>query len=150
MLSPEQQCLHSKYRVLPERGLGGGLCTECCGGNDGLLEDLKEVQYIRTPLLEQASQPSTAQISVLKNSKKSVQGLGVEARQHPRLGTLHLLGTDGGPRPAAGLSFLNLRRGTGSLSYMVGLVPGLFGMSHGMEPHPDITEDMEQKLSFLG
>ncbi|XP_074173856.1 protein-L-isoaspartate O-methyltransferase domain-containing protein 2 [Rhinolophus sinicus] len=135
----------ARRRVLPERGLGGGLCTECCGGND-----LKEAQYIRTPLLQQASQPSSAQISVLKNSKKSVQGLGVEARQHPRFGSLHLLGSDGGPRPAAGLSFLNLRCGTGSLSNMVGLVPGPLGVSHGVEPHPDVTEDTEQKLSFLG
>lgn len=48
----------------------------------------------------------------------------MEARQHPRLGSLRLLGNDGGPRPAARLSVLNLGRGTGSLSSMVGLLPG--------------------------
>lgn len=74
----------------------------------------------------------------------------MEARQHPRLGSLYLLGSDGGPRPAAGQSFLNLSCGTGSLSNMVGLVPGPLRVSHGVEPRPGVTEDTEQKLSFLG
>lgn len=42
----------ARIAVPPERGLGGGLCSECCGGSDGPLGDLKEAQCVRTPLLE--------------------------------------------------------------------------------------------------
>ncbi|XP_054580505.1 protein-L-isoaspartate O-methyltransferase domain-containing protein 2 isoform X1 [Eptesicus fuscus] len=143
----------------------GGLSTSgCCpsviskmGGavsagedNDELIDNLKEAQYIRTELVEQAFRAIDRADYYLEEFKENAyKDL---AWKH---GNIHLSAPciysevmealDLQP----GLSFLNLGSGTGYLSSMVGLILGPFGVNHGVELHPDVIEYAKQKLDFF-
>ncbi|XP_041503581.1 protein-L-isoaspartate O-methyltransferase domain-containing protein 2-like [Microtus oregoni] len=115
--------------------------------NDELIDNLKEAQYIRTDLVEQAFRAIDRADYYLEEFKENAyKDL---AWKH---GNIHLSAPciysevmealDLQP----GLSFLNLGSGTGYLSSMVGLILGPFGVNHGVELHSDVTEYAKQKL----
>ncbi|KAM4611087.1 protein-L-isoaspartate O-methyltransferase domain-containing protein 2a [Polymixia lowei] len=118
--------------------------------NDELIDNLKEAQYIRSELVEQAFRAIDRADYYLEEFRDSAyKDL---AWRH---GNIHL----SAPciysevmealelRP--GLSFLNLGSGTGYLSTMVGLILGPFGVNHGVELHSDVIEYAYQKLDFF-
>ncbi|EPY87814.1 protein-L-isoaspartate O-methyltransferase domain-containing protein 2-like isoform 2 [Camelus ferus] len=118
--------------------------------NDELIDNLKEAQYIRTELVEQAFRAVDRADYYLEEFKENAyKDL---AWKH---GNIHLSAPciysevmealDLQP----GLSFLNLGSGTGYLSSMVGLILGPFGVNHGVELHSDVTEYAKQKLDFF-
>ncbi|XP_012509994.1 PREDICTED: protein-L-isoaspartate O-methyltransferase domain-containing protein 2 [Propithecus coquereli] len=118
--------------------------------NDELIDNLKEAQYIRTELVEQAFRAIDRADYYLEEFKENAyKDL---AWKH---GNIHLSAPciysevmealDLQP----GLSFLNLGSGTGYLSSMVGLILGPFGVNHGVELHSDVTEYAKQKLDFF-
>ncbi|XP_021528173.2 protein-L-isoaspartate O-methyltransferase domain-containing protein 2 isoform X1 [Aotus nancymaae] len=146
--------------------------------NDELIDNLKEAQYIRTELVEQAFRAIDRADYYLEEFKENAyKDL---AWKH---GNIHLSAPciysevmealDLQP----GLSFLNLGSGTGYLSSMVGLIldaaahstltafcakhsrakphrlPGAcecpFGVNHGVELHSDVIEYAKQKLDFF-
>ncbi|XP_045688601.1 protein-L-isoaspartate O-methyltransferase domain-containing protein 2 isoform X1 [Phyllostomus hastatus] len=118
--------------------------------NDELIDNLKEAQYIRTELVEQAFRAIDRADYYLEEFRENAyKDL---AWKH---GNIHLSAPciysevmealDLQP----GLSFLNLGSGTGYLSSMVGLILGPFGVNHGVELHPDVTEYAKQKLDFF-
>ncbi|XP_003421803.1 protein-L-isoaspartate O-methyltransferase domain-containing protein 2 [Loxodonta africana] len=118
--------------------------------NDELIDNLKEAQYIRTELVEQAFRAIDRADYYLEEFKENAyKDL---AWRH---GNIHLSAPcvysevmealDLQP----GLSFLNLGSGTGYLSSMVGLILGPFGVNHGVELHSDVTEYARQKLDFF-
>nr|KAF6272956.1 protein-L-isoaspartate (D-aspartate) O-methyltransferase domain containing 2 [Pipistrellus kuhlii] len=118
--------------------------------NDELIDNLKEAQYIRTELVEQAFRAIDRADYYLEEFKENAyKDL---AWKH---GNIHLSAPciysevmealDLQP----GLSFLNLGSGTGYLSSMVGLILGPFGVNHGVELHPDVIEYAKQKLDFF-
>lgn len=118
--------------------------------NDELIDNLKEAQYIRTELVEQAFRAVDRADYYLEEFKENAyKDL---AWKH---GNIHLSAPciysevmealDLQP----GLSFLNLGSGTGYLSSMVGLILGPFGVNHGVELHPDVIEYAKQKLDFF-
>ncbi|KAF6088866.1 protein-L-isoaspartate (D-aspartate) O-methyltransferase domain containing 2 [Phyllostomus discolor] len=118
--------------------------------NDELIDNLKEAQYIRTELVEQAFRAVDRADYYLEEFRENAyKDL---AWKH---GNIHLSAPciysevmealDLQP----GLSFLNLGSGTGYLSSMVGLILGPFGVNHGVELHPDVTEYAKQKLDFF-
>ncbi|KYO30069.1 protein-L-isoaspartate O-methyltransferase domain-containing protein 2 [Alligator mississippiensis] len=115
--------------------------------NDELIDNLKEAQYIRTDLVEQAFRAVDRGDYYLEEFKDSAYK--DSAWKH---GNIHLSAPciysevmealDLQP----GLSFLNLGSGTGYLSSMVGLILGPFGVNHGVELHSDVIEYAKQKL----
>lgn len=118
--------------------------------NDELIDNLKEAQYIRTDLVEQAFRAIDRADYYLEEFKENAyKDL---AWKH---GNIHLSAPciysevmealDLQP----GLSFLNLGSGTGYLSSMVGLILGPFGVNHGVELHSDVTEYAKQKLDVF-
>ncbi|XP_007952832.1 protein-L-isoaspartate O-methyltransferase domain-containing protein 2 [Orycteropus afer afer] len=118
--------------------------------NDELIDNLKEAQYIRTELVEQAFRAVDRADYYLDEFKENAyKDL---AWKH---GNIHLSAPciysevmealDLQP----GLSFLNLGSGTGYLSSMVGLILGPFGVNHGVELHSDVIEYARQKLDFF-
>ncbi|XP_010176730.1 protein-L-isoaspartate O-methyltransferase domain-containing protein 2 isoform X2 [Antrostomus carolinensis] len=118
--------------------------------NDELIDNLKEAQYIRTELVEQAFRAVDRADYYLEEFKDNAyKDL---AWKH---GNIHLSAPciysevmealDLQP----GLSFLNLGSGTGYLSSMVGLILGPFGVNHGVELHSDVIEYAKQKLDFF-
>ncbi|XP_077191967.1 protein-L-isoaspartate O-methyltransferase domain-containing protein 2 [Paroedura picta] len=118
--------------------------------NDELIDNLKEAQYIRTELVEQAFRAVDRADYYLEEFKDNAyKDL---AWKH---GNIHLSAPciysevmealDLQP----GLSFLNLGSGTGYLSSMVGLILGPFGINHGVELHSDVIEYAKQKLDFF-
>ncbi|KAM5246570.1 protein-L-isoaspartate O-methyltransferase domain-containing protein 2 isoform 2-T2 [Ctenodactylus gundi] len=118
--------------------------------NDELIDNLKEAQYIRTELVEQAFRAIDRADYYLEEFKENAyKDL---AWKH---GNIHLSAPciysevmealDLQP----GLSFLNLGSGTGYLSSMVGLILGPFGVNHGVEIHSDVIEYAKQKLDFF-
>ncbi|NXR87595.1 PCMD2 protein, partial [Hypocryptadius cinnamomeus] len=118
--------------------------------NDELIDNLKEAQYIRTELVEQAFRAIDRADYYLEEFKDNAyKDL---AWKH---GNIHLSAPciysevmealDLQP----GLSFLNLGSGTGYLSSMVGLILGPFGVNHGVELHSDVIEYAKQKLDFF-
>ncbi|XP_030681613.1 protein-L-isoaspartate O-methyltransferase domain-containing protein 2 isoform X2 [Nomascus leucogenys] len=118
--------------------------------NDELIDNLKEAQYIRTELVEQAFRAIDRADYYLEEFKENAyKDL---AWKH---GNIHLSAPciysevmealDLQP----GLSFLNLGSGTGYLSSMVGLILGPFGVNHGVELHSDVIEYAKQKLDFF-
>ncbi|XP_040315922.1 protein-L-isoaspartate O-methyltransferase domain-containing protein 2 isoform X3 [Herpailurus yagouaroundi] len=118
--------------------------------NDELIDNLKEAQYIRTELVEQAFRAVDRADYYLEEFKENAyKDL---AWKH---GNIHLSAPciysevmealDLQP----GLSFLNLGSGTGYLSSMVGLILGPFGVNHGVELHSDVIEYAKQKLDFF-
>ncbi|XP_010142533.1 PREDICTED: protein-L-isoaspartate O-methyltransferase domain-containing protein 2 isoform X2 [Buceros rhinoceros silvestris] len=118
--------------------------------NDELIDNLKEAQYIRTELVEQAFRAIDRADYYLEEFKDNAyKDL---AWKH---GNIHLSAPciysevmealDLHP----GLSFLNLGSGTGYLSSMVGLILGPFGVNHGVELHSDVIEYAKQKLDFF-
>ncbi|XP_041503531.1 protein-L-isoaspartate O-methyltransferase domain-containing protein 2-like isoform X2 [Microtus oregoni] len=118
--------------------------------NDELMDNLKEAQYIRTDLVEQAFRAIDRADYYLEEFKENAyKDL---AWKH---GNIHLSAPciysevmealDLQP----GLSFLNLGSGTGYLSSMVGLILGPFGVNHGVELHSDVTEYAKQKLNVF-
>ncbi|KAG5201627.1 hypothetical protein R6Z07F_012312 [Ovis aries] len=118
--------------------------------NDELIDNLKEAQYIRSELVEQAFRAIDRADYYLEEFKENAyKDL---AWKH---GNIHLSAPciysevmealDLQP----GLSFLNLGSGTGYLSSMVGLILGPFGVNHGVELHSDVTEYAKQKLDFF-
>ncbi|XP_006873385.1 PREDICTED: protein-L-isoaspartate O-methyltransferase domain-containing protein 2 isoform X2 [Chrysochloris asiatica] len=118
--------------------------------NDELIDNLKEAQYIRTELVEQAFRAVDRADYYLEEFKDNAyKDL---AWKH---GNIHLSAPciysevmealDLQP----GLSFLNLGSGTGYLSSMVGLILGPFGVNHGVELHSDVIEYARQKLDFF-
>ncbi|XP_012676251.1 protein-L-isoaspartate O-methyltransferase domain-containing protein 2a [Clupea harengus] len=118
--------------------------------NDELIDNLKEAQYIRTDLVEQAFRAIDRADYYLEEFRDSAyKDL---AWRH---GNIHLSAPciysevmealDLQP----GLSFLNLGSGTGYLSTMVGLILGPFGVNHGVELHSDVIEYAYQKLEFF-
>uniref|UniRef100_A0A8C0PH28 Protein-L-isoaspartate (D-aspartate) O-methyltransferase domain containing 2 n=1 Tax=Canis lupus familiaris TaxID=9615 RepID=A0A8C0PH28_CANLF len=118
--------------------------------NDELIDNLKEAQYIRTELVEQAFRAIDRADYYLEEFKENAyKDL---AWKH---GNIHLSAPciysevmealDLQP----GLSFLNLGSGTGYLSSMVGLILGPFGVNHGVELHSDVIEYARQKLDFF-
>ncbi|XP_013871773.1 protein-L-isoaspartate O-methyltransferase domain-containing protein 2 [Austrofundulus limnaeus] len=124
------------------------------GDNDELIDNLKEANFIRSDLVERAfraiDRADYYLDEYLDNAYKDL------AWRH---GNIHLSAPciysevmealDLHP----GLSFLNLGSGTGYLSTMVGLilvVPGPFGVNHGVELHADVIDYAYQKLdSFI-
>ncbi|XP_030625335.1 protein-L-isoaspartate O-methyltransferase domain-containing protein 2a [Chanos chanos] len=118
--------------------------------NDELIDNLKEAQYIRSDLVEQAFRAIDRADYYLEEFRDSAyKDL---AWRH---GNIHLSAPciysevmealDLQP----GLSFLNLGSGTGYLSTMVGLILGPFGINHGVELHSDVIEYAYQKLEFF-
>ncbi|XP_008939180.1 PREDICTED: protein-L-isoaspartate O-methyltransferase domain-containing protein 2 isoform X2 [Merops nubicus] len=118
--------------------------------NDELIDNLKEAQYIRSELVEQAFRAIDRADYYLEEFKDNAyKDL---AWKH---GNIHLSAPciysevmealDLQP----GLSFLNLGSGTGYLSSMVGLILGPFGVNHGVELHSDVIEYAKQKLDFF-
>ncbi|XP_030069426.1 protein-L-isoaspartate O-methyltransferase domain-containing protein 2 [Microcaecilia unicolor] len=118
--------------------------------NDELIDNLKEAQYIRTELVEQAFRAIDRADYYLEEFKDNAyKDL---AWKH---GNIHLSAPciysevmealDLQP----GLSFLNLGSGTGYLSTMVGLILGPFGVNHGVELHADVIDYAKQKLDFF-
>uniref|UniRef100_A0A0F7Z9Z2 Protein-L-isoaspartate O-methyltransferase domain-containing protein 2-like protein n=1 Tax=Crotalus adamanteus TaxID=8729 RepID=A0A0F7Z9Z2_CROAD len=118
--------------------------------NDELIDNLKEAQYIRSELVEQAFRAVDRADYYLEEFKENAyKDL---AWKH---GNIHLSAPciysevmealDLHP----GLSFLNLGSGTGYLSSMVGLILGPFGINHGVELHADVIEYAKQKLDFF-
>lgn len=118
--------------------------------NDELIDNLKEAQYIRTDLVEQAFRAIDRADYYLEEFRENAyKDL---AWKH---GNIHLSAPciysevmealDLQP----GLSFLNLGSGTGYLSSMVGLILGPFGVNHGVELHSDVTEYAKQKLDVF-
>ncbi|XP_039205046.1 protein-L-isoaspartate O-methyltransferase domain-containing protein 2 [Crotalus tigris] len=118
--------------------------------NDELIDHLKEAQYIRSELVEQAFRAVDRADYYLEEFKENAyKDL---AWKH---GNIHLSAPciysevmealDLHP----GLSFLNLGSGTGYLSSMVGLILGPFGINHGVELHADVIEYAKQKLDFF-
>uniref|UniRef100_A0A8C6VC07 Protein-L-isoaspartate (D-aspartate) O-methyltransferase domain containing 2 n=1 Tax=Naja naja TaxID=35670 RepID=A0A8C6VC07_NAJNA len=118
--------------------------------NDELIDNLKEAQYIRSELVEQAFRAVDRADYYLEEFKENAyKDL---AWKH---GNIHLSAPciysevmealDLQP----GLSFLNLGSGTGYLSSMVGLILGPFGINHGIEFHADVIEYAKQKLEFF-
>ncbi|CDQ86647.1 unnamed protein product [Oncorhynchus mykiss] len=118
--------------------------------NDELIDNLKEAQYIRSDLVEQAFRAIDRADYYLEEFRDSAyKDL---AWRH---GNIHLSAPciysevmealDLQP----GLSFLNLGSGTGYLSTMVGLILGPFGVNHGVELHQDVIEYAYQKLEFF-
>ncbi|XP_032074335.1 protein-L-isoaspartate O-methyltransferase domain-containing protein 2 [Thamnophis elegans] len=118
--------------------------------NDELIDNLKEAQYIRSELVEQAFRAVDRADYYLEEFKENAyKDL---AWKH---GNIHLSAPciysevmealDLQP----GLSFLNLGSGTGYLSSMVGLILGPFGINHGVELHADVIEYAKQKLDFF-
>ncbi|XP_060086592.1 protein-L-isoaspartate O-methyltransferase domain-containing protein 2 [Heteronotia binoei] len=116
--------------------------------NDELIDNLKEAQYIRTELVEQAFR-AVEDYYLEEFKDNAYKDL---AWKH---GNIHLSAPciysevmealDLQP----GLSFLNLGSGTGYLSSMVGLILGPFGINHGVELHSDVIEYAKQKLDFF-
>ncbi|CAH2303260.1 -L-isoaspartate O-methyltransferase domain-containing 2 [Pelobates cultripes] len=115
--------------------------------NDELIDNLKEAQYIRSDVVEQAFRAIDRADYYLDEFKENAyKDL---AWKH---GNIHLSAPciysevmealDLHP----GLSFLNLGSGTGYLSTMVGLILGPFGINHGVELHADVIEYAKQKL----
>ncbi|XP_065270492.1 protein-L-isoaspartate O-methyltransferase domain-containing protein 2 [Emys orbicularis] len=118
--------------------------------NDELIDNLKEAQYIRTELVEQAFRAIDRADYYLDDFKDNAyKDL---AWKH---GNFHLSAPciysevmealDLQP----GLSFLNLGSGTGYLSSMIGLILGPFGVNHGVELHSDVIEYAKQKLDVF-
>ncbi|KAM4692123.1 protein-L-isoaspartate O-methyltransferase domain-containing protein 2 isoform 1-T2 [Rhinophrynus dorsalis] len=118
--------------------------------NDELIDNLKEAQYIRTEVVEQAFRAIDRADYYLEEFKDNAyKDL---AWKH---GNIHLSAPciysevmealDLQP----GLSFLNLGSGTGYLSTMVGLILGPFGTNHGVELHADVIEYARQKLDLF-
>ncbi|XP_062396300.1 protein-L-isoaspartate O-methyltransferase domain-containing protein 2a [Sardina pilchardus] len=118
--------------------------------NDELIDNLKEAQYIRSELVEEAFRAIDRADYYLEEFRDSAyKDL---AWRH---GNIHLSAPciysevmealDLQP----GLSFLNLGSGTGYLSTMVGLILGPFGVNHGVELHSDVIEYAYQKLEFF-
>ncbi|KAM3839372.1 protein-L-isoaspartate O-methyltransferase domain-containing protein 2 isoform 1-T2 [Vipera latastei] len=118
--------------------------------NDELIDNLKEAQYIRSELVEEAFRAVDRADYYLEEFKENAyKDL---AWKH---GNIHLSAPciysevmealDLQP----GLSFLNLGSGTGYLSSMVGLILGPFGINHGVELHADVIEYAKQKLDFF-
>ncbi|KAJ1122712.1 hypothetical protein NDU88_001197 [Pleurodeles waltl] len=118
--------------------------------NDELIDNLKDAQYIRTELVEQAFRAIDRADYYLEEYKDNAyKDL---AWKH---GNIHLSAPciysevmealDLQP----GLSFLNLGSGTGYLSTMVGLILGPFGTNHGVEIHADVIEYAKQKLDLF-
>ncbi|XP_064812995.1 protein-L-isoaspartate O-methyltransferase domain-containing protein 2-like isoform X2 [Oncorhynchus masou masou] len=118
--------------------------------NDELIDNLKQAQYIRSDLVEQAFRAIDRADYYLEEFRDSAyKDL---AWRH---GNIHLSAPciysevmealDLQP----GLSFLNLGSGTGYLSTMVGLILGPFGVNHGVELHQDVIEYAYQKLEFF-
>nr|XP_046221359.1 protein-L-isoaspartate O-methyltransferase domain-containing protein 2a isoform X1 [Oncorhynchus gorbuscha] len=137
--------------------MGGNEKTVKMGGavsagedNDELIDNLKQAQYIRSDLVEQAFRAIDRADYYLEEFRDSAyKDL---AWRH---GNIHLSAPciysevmealDLQP----GLSFLNLGSGTGYLSTMVGLILGPFGVNHGVELHQDVIEYAYQKLEFF-
>ncbi|XP_059748446.1 protein-L-isoaspartate O-methyltransferase domain-containing protein 2 isoform X5 [Bos javanicus] len=155
----DQDAARVKAAVTPVR-MGEQLCLSVIsrmGGavsagedNDELIDNLKEAQYIRSELVEQAFRAIDRADYYLEEFKENAyKDL---AWKH---GNIHLSAPciysevmealDLQP----GLSFLNLGSGTGYLSSMVGLILGPFGVNHGVELHSDVTEYAKQKLDFF-
>lgn len=119
--------------------------------NDDLIDNLKEAQYIRTELVEQAFRAIDRADYYLDEFKDSAyKDL---AWKH---GNIHLSApciyseVMEALELQPGLSFLNLGSGTGYLSTMVGLILGPFGINHGVELHSDVIDYAKQKLdSFV-
>uniref|UniRef100_A0A8C2NMY3 Protein-L-isoaspartate (D-aspartate) O-methyltransferase domain containing 2 n=1 Tax=Capra hircus TaxID=9925 RepID=A0A8C2NMY3_CAPHI len=116
--------------------------------NDELIDNLKEAQYIRSELVEQAFRAIDRADYYLEEFKENAyKDL---AWKH---GNIHLSAPciysevmealDLQP----GLSFLNLGSGTGYLSSMVGLILGESGSVSQL--HSDVTEYAKQKLEFF-
>ncbi|XP_028849559.1 protein-L-isoaspartate O-methyltransferase domain-containing protein 2a [Denticeps clupeoides] len=118
--------------------------------NDELIDNLKEAQYIRTDLVEQAFRAIDRADYYLEEFRDSAyKDL---AWRH---GNIHLSApciyseVMEALELQPGLSFLNLGSGTGYLSTMVGLILGPFGVNHGVELHADVIEYAYQKLDFF-
>ncbi|ELK04453.1 Protein-L-isoaspartate O-methyltransferase domain-containing protein 2 [Pteropus alecto] len=119
--------------------------------NDELIDNLKEAQYIRTELVEQAFRAIDRADYYLEEFRENAyKDL---AWKH---GNIHLSApciyseVMEALELQPGLSFLNLGSGTGYLSSMVGLILGPFGVNHGVELHSDVVEYAKQKLdSFI-
>ncbi|KAM9249978.1 protein-L-isoaspartate O-methyltransferase domain-containing protein 2 isoform 2-T2 [Dugong dugon] len=118
--------------------------------NDELIDNLKEAQYIRTELVEQAFRAIDRADYYLEEFKENAyKDL---AWKH---GNIHLSApciyseVMEALELQPGLSFLNLGSGTGYLSSMVGLILGPFGVNHGVELHSDVIEYARQKLDFF-
>ncbi|XP_055748684.1 protein-L-isoaspartate O-methyltransferase domain-containing protein 2-like isoform X1 [Salvelinus fontinalis] len=141
------ECLWGKTRSESVR-MGGAVSAG--EDNDELIDNLKEAQYIRSDLVEQAFRAIDRADYYLEEFRDSAyKDL---AWRH---GNIHLSAPciysevmealDLQP----GLSFLNLGSGTGYLSTMVGLILGPFGVNHGVELHQDVIEYAYQKLEFF-
>ncbi|XP_036085002.1 protein-L-isoaspartate O-methyltransferase domain-containing protein 2 isoform X2 [Rousettus aegyptiacus] len=118
--------------------------------NDELIDNLKEAQYIRTELVEQAFRAVDRADYYLEEFRENAyKDL---AWKH---GNIHLSApciyseVMEALELQPGLSFLNLGSGTGYLSSMVGLILGPFGVNHGVELHSDVIEYAKQKLDFF-
>ena len=118
--------------------------------NDELVDNLKEMNYIKSPDVEHV-------LRVVNRADYFPE----ETKQHAykdlawKSGNIHL------SAPCIysqvleslelkeGLSFLNLGSGTGYLSTMVGLIIGYNGINHGVELFEDVVEFAEEKLKMF-
>jgi len=118
--------------------------------NDELVDNLKEMNYIKSPEVEHV-------LRVVNRADYFPE----ETKQHAykdlawKSGNIHL------SAPCIysqvleslelkeGLSFLNLGSGTGYLSTMVGLIIGSNGINHGVELFEDVVEFAEEKLKMF-
>ncbi|KAM9505954.1 protein-L-isoaspartate O-methyltransferase domain-containing protein 2-like isoform 2-T2 [Salvelinus alpinus] len=143
-------CIAALHRRHQQRQKKMGGAVSAGEDNDELIDNLKEAQYIRSDLVEQAFRAIDRADYYLEEFRDSAyKDL---AWRH---GNIHLSAPciysevmealDLQP----GLSFLNLGSGTGYLSTMVGLILGPFGVNHGVELHQDVIEYAYQKLEFF-
>ncbi|CAL1579489.1 unnamed protein product [Knipowitschia caucasica] len=118
--------------------------------NDDLIDNLKEAQYIRTDMVEQAFRAIDRGDYYLDAYRDSAyKDLAWKN------GNIHLSApciyseVMEALKLQPGLSFLNLGSGTGYLSTMVGLTLGPYGVNHGVELHRDVVEYALDKLDYF-
>ncbi|KAK3091982.1 hypothetical protein FSP39_024194 [Pinctada imbricata] len=125
--------------------MGGAVSTG--EDNDELVDNLKEADYIKTPLIEKVFRAVDRAHYYLPEHRSSAYKDLAWKHQHLHLSAPCIYSeVMESLQLEPGLSFLNLGSGTGYLSTMVGLILGSYGVNHGVEIHEDVVEYAQKRL----
>ncbi|RDD46215.1 Protein-L-isoaspartate O-methyltransferase domain-containing protein 1 [Trichoplax sp. H2] len=115
--------------------------------NDELIDNLKKVDYLRTPSVEKAFRSVDRGHYYLEEYQENAY-----CDMAWKQGNLHISAACIYAEVAErlmiqpGQSFLNIGSGTGYLSTVIGNLLGPFGVNHGIELHLDVVEYAKSKL----